>query len=71
MWWHSTLGWGDGGGVGRGAPAVVSWGSSPLWLLLAYCVVYFHVVFVGVVGFYLWGNKEGENLHEGTSRYVK
>jgi hypothetical protein len=38
---------------GRGAPAVLSWGSSPLWLSLAYCVVYFHVVFVGVAGFYV------------------
>ena len=26
MWWPSTLGWGDGGVFGRGAPAVLSWG---------------------------------------------
>ena len=31
--------------LGRGITTVFSWGSSPLCLLLAHCVVYIHVVF--------------------------
>ena len=38
--WAGWRGW-----LGRGITAVFSWGSSPLRLLLARCVVYIHVVF--------------------------
>ena len=45
IWWLPALGQDDGVVLGRGITAVFSWGSPPLCLSLAHCVVYIHVVF--------------------------